>query len=84
MTVVLFNSLIIVLSVCQGREQASYCHASDIEPSRRRRRRSFRRGDHISIRMFRYKDHIQHVPGASATGLSAGKQHPISIAAPAS
>ncbi|MGY4362836.1 hypothetical protein ACVW0J_009329 [Bradyrhizobium sp. i1.7.7] len=84
MMVVLFNSLIIVLSVCQGREQASYCHASDIEPARRRRRRSFRRGDPISIRMFHYKDRIQHVPGASATGLAAGKEHPISIAAPAS
>lgn len=83
MMVVHFNSLIIVLSVCRGREQASYCHASDIELSRRRRRRSFRWGDHISIRMFRYKDRIQHVPGALATGLSIGKQHPISIAAPA-
>jgi hypothetical protein len=83
MRVVLFNSLIIVLSVCQGREQASYCQASDIEPSRRRRRRSLRWGDQISIRMFRYKDRIQHVPGAQRR-LSAGKRHPISIAAPAS
>jgi hypothetical protein len=82
MMVVLFNSLIIVLSVCQGREQASYCHASDIEPSRRKRRRSFRWGDHISTRMLRYKDRIQHVAGAPATGLSAGKRYPISIAAP--
>jgi hypothetical protein len=84
MMVVLFNSLIVVLSVCQDREQASYCHASDIELSRRRLRRSFQPGDRISTRMFRHKNRIQHVPGASATGLSAGKQHPISIAAPAS
>jgi hypothetical protein len=83
MTVGLFNSLIIVLSVCQGRHRASYCHASDIEPSRRRRRRSFRPGDQISIRMFRHQDRIQRVPEASATALSTGKQHPISIAAPA-
>jgi len=83
MTVGILQSLIIVLSICQGREQASHCRASDIEPSRPRRRQSFRPGDPISIRMFRYKDGIQHVPGASATGLSAGTQHPISIAAPA-
>ena len=78
MMVVLFNSLIIVLSVCQGREQASYCQASDIEPSRRRRRRSFRWGDQISIRMFRYKDRIQHVPGAQRRGspLGSGIQFP--------
>jgi hypothetical protein len=78
MMVVLFNSLIIVLSVCQGREQASYCHASDIEPSRRKRRRSFRWGDHISTRMFRYKDRIQHVPGAQRRGspLGSGIQSP--------
>ena len=78
----IFQSLIIVLSICQGRQQAFYCHASDIEPSRRGRRRSFRPGDHISIRMFRHQDRIQHVPEASATALSAGKQHPNSIAAP--
>jgi hypothetical protein len=84
MMVVLFNSLTIVLSVCQGREQARYCHSSDIEPSRRKRRRSFPWEDYVSIRMFRNKDRIQHALGASATGLSAGKQHPISIAAPAS
>jgi hypothetical protein len=82
MTVGLFNSLIIVLSVCQGRQQASYCHASDIEPSRRRRRRPFRPRDHVSIRMFPHQDSIQHVPEA-ATALPTGKQHPISIAAPA-
>jgi hypothetical protein len=61
MTVGLFQSLIIVLSVCQGRQQASYCHASNIEPSRRRLRRSFRPRDHISIRIFRHEDRIQHV-----------------------
>ncbi|MGY3591948.1 hypothetical protein ACVIGB_008469 [Bradyrhizobium sp. USDA 4341] len=83
MTVGLFNSLIIVLSVCQGRQQASYCHASDIEPSRRWRRRSFRPGDHISIRMFRHQDRIQHVSEAAATALSTGKQLPMSIAAAA-
>lgn len=32
MTVGLFQSLIIVLSICQGRQQASYYHASDIGP----------------------------------------------------
>jgi hypothetical protein len=79
-----FNSLITVLSVCQGRQQASYCHASDIEFSRRRLRRSFQPGDRISIRIFRHQDRIQHVPEASATALSAGMQHSISIAAPAS
>jgi len=84
MTVGIFQSVIIVPSICQGRQQASYCRASDIEPSKPRRRRSFCPGEHISIRMFRYKDGIQHVPGASATRLSAGKQHSISIAAPAS
>jgi hypothetical protein len=84
MTVGILQSSIIVLSICQGRKQASYCRASDIEPSKPRRRRTFRPGEHISIRMFRYEDGIQHIPGASATGFSARKQHPISIAAPAS
>ena len=84
MTVGIFHSLIIVLSIWQGRKQASYCRASDIAPSRRGRRRSFPSGRPYSIRMFRYKDRIHHVPGASATELYAGKQHPISIAAPAS
>ena len=74
----LFNLLIIVLSVCQGREQASYCHASGIKPSKLKRRRSFRWGDQISIRMFRYKDRIQHVPGAQRRGspLGSGIQFP--------
>lgn len=82
MTVGIFQSLIIVFSICEGKP-ASYCHASDIEPSKRKRRRSFRPRDHISIGMFRQQDRIRHVPEASATGLYAGKQHPISIAAPA-
>jgi hypothetical protein len=55
MTVGIFQSLIIVLSICQGRQQASYCHACDIEPSRRGRRRSFRPGDHISLECFATK-----------------------------
>jgi hypothetical protein len=83
MTVGIFQSLIIVLAICQGRQQASHCHACDTEPSKRRRRRSFRPGDHISIRMFRHQDRTQHVPEASARALCAGMQHPISIAAPA-
>jgi len=84
MTARIFQSSITVLSVCHGRQQASYCRASNIKPSGRERRRSFRPGDRISIRMFRHEDCIQYAPEASATALSAGKQHPISIAAPAS
>lgn len=72
MMVVLFNSLTIVLSVCQGREQARYCHSSDIEPSRRKRRRSFPWEDYVSIRMFSNKDRIQHVPGARRRGSPLG------------
>jgi len=83
MTVGIFQSLIIVLSICLGRQQASYCPTSDIEPAKRRRRRSFRLEDHIPIRMFRHQDRTQHVLEASAKALCAGKQHPISIAAPA-
>jgi hypothetical protein len=84
MTVGIFQSLIIVLSICQGKQQASYCRASDIEPSRRRRRRSFRPGEPIPIKMFHHSDRIQHVPEASATALSVGIRHSISISAPAS
>ena len=36
MTVGIFHSLIIVLSIWQGRKQASYCRASDIAPSQAR------------------------------------------------
>jgi hypothetical protein len=72
MTVGIFQPLIIVLSICQGRQQASYCHACAIEPSRRRRRRLSRPGEHISIGMFHHPDRIQHVPEALATTLSVG------------
>jgi hypothetical protein len=72
MTAGIFKSLIIVLSICQGRQQASHCHACDIELSKRRRRRSFRSGDRISISMFRHQDRTQHVPEALAKALSAG------------
>jgi hypothetical protein len=83
MTVEIFQSLIISLFIYQGRQQASYCRASGIKPSKRKRRRSFRPGEHISIRTFRHQDRIQHVPEASATALPARVQYPISIAAPA-
>ncbi|MCP3460373.1 hypothetical protein [Bradyrhizobium sp. CCGUVB23] len=62
MTVEIFQSLITVLSICQDWQQASYCRASGIKLSKRKRRRSFRTGEHISIRMFRDQDRIQHFP----------------------
>jgi hypothetical protein len=62
MTVRFFKSLITVLSIRQGRKQASYCRASDVKPSRRGRRWSLPPEEHISITMFSNQDRTRHVP----------------------
>jgi|NGEPerStandDraft_6_1074524.scaffolds.fasta_scaffold11401_3 hypothetical protein len=58
MTVGLFQSSIIVLPVCQSRQQVSYCHPPEIEPSRHRLSRSFPRRRQILNRIFRHEDRI--------------------------
>ena len=58
MTVGLFQSSIIILPVCQGRQQVSYCHPPEIELSSYRLPQSFPRGRQILNRIFRHEDRI--------------------------
>jgi hypothetical protein len=58
MTVGLFQSSVIVLQVCQSWQQACYCHAPEIEPSRHRLRWSLPPRRQIPDSIFRNEDRI--------------------------